>query len=117
MEPSEVSAQMVDAACKIHAGLGPGWRKTVCAVPPLGEGFSPRMARMARMGNPPFLIRVIREIRGGIASFAQPLRPPLALAQAATGTGAELWLGAHEGRPPRIVHGLPEGASPMAAVA
>jgi hypothetical protein len=28
MEPNEVSAQMVDAACKIHIELGPGLRET-----------------------------------------------------------------------------------------
>jgi hypothetical protein len=29
-----------------------------------GEEFSPRISRMTRVENPPFLIRVIREIRG-----------------------------------------------------
>ena len=39
-------------------------------ITPAREGFLPRISRIARMGNPSFLIRVIREIRGSISLVA-----------------------------------------------
>jgi hypothetical protein len=49
MEPNEVSAQMVDAACKIHIELGPGLLET---GPQSNEEARAESLRLRRKQNP-----------------------------------------------------------------
>jgi len=132
MEPNEVTAQIVDAAFKIHLELGPGLLETVYEVV-LAHELTKRGLRMRRQVPVPIeydglpfdegfrldllveesIIVEIKSVEKNHPIHAKQLRTYLVLAKLQLGLVLNFGLERMKHGITRIVNGLPEGTSPM----
>jgi GxxExxY protein len=131
MEPNEVTAEIVDAAYKIHTQLGPGLLETVYEIT-LAHEIRKRGLRVRRQVPVPIefdglqfdegfrmdllveesIIVEIKSVEKNHPVHAKQLRTYLALAKLQLGLVLNFGLERMKDGITRIVNGLPEPASP-----